>query len=287
MIPAPFEYRRARTLDDALEALSDDGDTKVLAGGHSLIPLMKLRLAQPDRVVDIAGIPGLDFITRDGSRVRIGALATHHAVATSAITSAHVPLVALTAASVGDPQVRHRGTLGGTVSHGDPSGDLPTALVALDATIAVVSPRGRRDVPAHDFFRGFLETDLEPDEIVVEVSIPEQATPGRSTYLKFRRRALDWAVVGVAVSAWRDNDQPRARVALASMGPTPVRARAVEAALESGAGGNLADVIAAAAELAVEGTAPRSDLNGSTDYRRHLATVLTRRALADAFTPQE
>ncbi len=270
MIPASFEYRRAGSVEEALGWLAEDPDsTKLLAGGHSLLPLMKLRLATPGVLVDVGRIPGLNYVRDDGDHVAIGALTRHRDIEVSDVARGHVPLLAHVAGQVGDPQVRHRGTIGGSLAHGDPASDLPAAVLALDGTMVVDGPRGRREVQAADFFRGFLETALAPDEMLTEVRVHK--APAGWGFQKFNRRAQDWAIVGVAAVVNGD-----ARVALVNMGPTTLRARATEEALDAGA--NIAD----AAARAAEGLDPPSDLNGSAEYRRHLATVLVRRALEEA-----
>jgi carbon-monoxide dehydrogenase medium subunit len=271
MIPAPFDYQRAASVDEAIELLTTHGDdAKLLAGGHSLLPLMRLRLAQPAVLVDIARIGDLSYITDDGGTVRIGALTRHHDVAFSDLVREQVPLLAEVAGQIGDPQVRHRGTVGGSVAHGDPASDLPAALLALRGTVVARGPGGEREIAADDFFTGFLETALAPDELLTEIRVPKVAGAGWS-YQKFNRRALDWAIVGVAAVK-----NGHTGVALVNMGSTPLRATAVEQALSSGA--SAAD----AAMQAAEGTEPPTDLNASPEYRRHLAQVLVRRALEEA-----
>jgi carbon-monoxide dehydrogenase medium subunit len=268
MIPAPFEYVRAGSVDEALAALAEHGeDAKLLAGGHSLLPLMKLRLATPAVLVDIARVPGLSYVHVDGGEVAIGAGTRHVELERSDVVRAEVPLLSHVAGLVGDPQVRHRGTLGGTVVHCDPASDLPTALLALDGAVVAQGPDGRRTVPLSDFFLGFFETALEPNEMVVELRVPRTGTAGWG-YEKFTRRANDWPIVAVAAVD--------GRVALANMAGTVVRAAATEAALARGAS------IAEAAELADEGTSPVADMHADEDYRRHLARLLTRRALEKA-----
>jgi carbon-monoxide dehydrogenase medium subunit len=271
MIPAAFDYVRAGSADEAVALLGEHGDeAKLLAGGHSLLPLMKLRLATPSVLIDLGRIAELSYIEERGDELAIGALTRHHMLETSALVKSQVPLLAHTAHQVGDPQVRHRGTLGGTLAHGDSASDLPAAILALGGTLVAQGPSGCREIKAADFFRGFLETALEPDEMLVEVRVPKVPGAGWG-FEKFNRRAQDWAIVGVAVV---DNGSPG--VALVNMGSTPLRAGAVEAALRSGA--SAAD----AAALAAEGTEPPSDLNASPEYRRHLAAVLVRRALEQA-----
>jgi carbon-monoxide dehydrogenase medium subunit len=270
MIPAQFDYVRAASPEEAIALLGEHGDdAKLLAGGHSLLPLMKLRLATPTVLVDVGRIADLSYIREQGDEIAVGALARHHEVETSELLHAQVPLLAHTAHQVGDPQVRHRGTLGGTLAHGDPASDLPAAVLALGGTIVVQGPSGRREIAASDFFVGFLETALAPDEMIIEVRVPK--LPGASwSFQKFNRRAQDWAIVGVA--AVRDGTTG---VALVNMGSTPLRAAAVEEALRAGA------APADAAAVAAEGTEPPSDLNASPEFRRHLATVLVRRALEE------
>ena len=270
MIPASFEYRRAGSVEDALGWLAEDPDsTKLLAGGRSLLPLMKLRLATPGVLVDVGRVPGLSYVRDAGDHVAIGALTRHRDLEISEVARASVPLLAHVAGQVGDPQVRHRGTIGGSLAHGDPASDLPAAVLALDATMVADGPRGRREIAASDFFRGFLETALEPDEMLTEIRV--RKAPSGWAFQKFNRRAQDWAIVGVA--AVLDGDP---RVALVNMGSTTVRARGTEEALAAGA--EAAD----AAARAAEGLEPPSDLHASAEYRRHLATVLVRRALVEA-----
>ncbi len=271
MIPAAFEYRRASTVDEAIGILADEGeDAKVLAGGHSLLPLMKLRLAAPSLLVDIGRISELNYVRQNGDGVDIGALTRHRDLETSDVFRDHVPLLAHVAGQVGDPQVRHRGTIGGSISHGDPASDLPAACLALGATFTVVGPGGERQIRAEDFFQGFLETALQPDEVLTKISVPKVTGAGWS-FQKFNRRAQDWAIVGVAAVR---GDRPG--VALVNMGATPLRATAVEQALSGGASAT------EAAAHAADGLDPPEDLNASAEYRRHLAQVLVRRALEEA-----
>ena len=268
MIPAAFDYVRAASADDAIAQLSEHGDdAKLLAGGMSLIPLMKLRLATPAVLVDLGRVQDLSYIRDAGDHVAIGALTRHRAVETDDLLARECGVIRAVAAQVGDNQVRHRGTIGGSVAHGDPASDLPAALLALDATFVVQGPGGTREIPAADFFRGFLETALAPDELLTEIRVPKVPGAGFS-YQKFNRRAQDWAIVGAL--AVRNGTT---RVALVNMGSVPLRARGVEGALGDGAS------IADAAERAAEGTEPPSDLNATPEYREHLARVLVRRAL--------
>ncbi len=271
MIPAAFDYVEADSADAAIAALTEHGDeAKLMAGGHSLIPLMRFRLATPGVIVDISRMDGLSYINDGGDHVAIGALTRHMAVETSNLLKEQVPILAHCASQVGDPSVRHRGTLGGSLAHGDPASDLPAAILALDATLVARGPNGERTIAATDFFTGFLETALAPDEMLTEIRVPKVSGAGWS-YQKFNRRAQDWAIVGVAAVA-----NGSTNVALVNMGQTPLRAGAVEAALASGAGA--ADAAAAAAE----GLAPPEDLNADAEYRSHLARVLVGRALAEA-----
>ncbi|MGH9211952.1 MAG: FAD binding domain-containing protein [Acidimicrobiales bacterium] len=272
MIPATFDYQRASSLDEAVTLLTEHGDdAKLLAGGHSLLPLMRLRLAMPAVLVDIGRIDDLSYVREDGDTVRIGALTRHHDLEQSDLLRQRVPLLVEVAGQIGDPQVRHRGTLGGSIAHGDPASDLPAALLALRATLVVRGPGGERELPVDDFFVGFLETALAPNEVLTEVRVPAADAAGWS-FQKFNRRAQDWAVV--AVAAVLADGTPG--VGLVNMGATPLRASGVEAAL--GGGATAAD----AAVRADEGTDPPEDLNASPDYRRHLSRVLARRALEAA-----
>jgi aerobic carbon-monoxide dehydrogenase medium subunit len=283
MIPAAFDYVRPSSVEQAAVALGNAGeDAKVLAGGQSLLPVLRLRLAAPSVIVDLGGIPALRGIRVDGDALVIGAMTTHAEVAASPVVQEEAGLVAATAALIGDRQVRHRGTLGGSIAHADPAGDLPSVAVALDATMVLAGPGGRREVAAGDFFTGMFTTALAADEILVEVRFPRLARSAgwRAHYEKFHRTAQAWALVGVAAAVRRANGAiGEARVALTNMGPCPVRARGVEAAV-AGAGDRAA--IASAAARAVDGTAPLSDTSASAEYRRHLAGVLTARAVAAA-----
>jgi len=269
MIPAAFEYARAESVEDAIRLLGDDPEAKILAGGHSLLPLMKVRFAQPSLLVDIGRLSDLSYIREDGDRVAIGALTRHHDVEHSDILHELCPIVSYTAGTIGDPQVRHVGTIGGSVAHADAASDMPTVLLALDAEIVAQGPNGTRTIPAGAFFVGLFTSALEPDEVLTEIRIP-RATAGWS-YQKFHRRAQDWAMVGVA--AVRMNGG--AHVALTNVGDRPLRASAVERALVGGA------APASGAASAAEGTAPPSDTFGSAEYRKELSKVLVRRALED------
>ena len=274
MIPSAFDYARASSADEAVALLAEHGDeAKMLAGGHSLLPLMKLRLATPTILVDVGRIRELSYIRDEGDHVAVGALTRHREVETSDLLAREVPLLPAATAHVGDPQVRHRGTIGGSLAHGDPASDLPAVALATDAVMVAQGPAGRREIPSSEFFRGFLETALAPDELLTEIRFPKLAGAGWS-FQKFNRRAQDWAIVGVAAVAG-DANRP-ARVALVNMASVPVRAAAVEAALASGASAR-----DAAGRVADDGD-PSGDPNASTEYRRHLAGVLVRRALEEA-----
>ena len=231
MIPAPFAYRRAESVAQAIELLGEHGDeAKLLAGGHSLVPMMKLRFARPELVIDIGDLPGLDYVRTEGGDVAIGALTRHVTLETSPLLAAAAPLLRHAASVVGDCQIRHRGTIGGSVAHGDPAADLPAALMALRGTVVAEGPAGRRMIPIDDFYVGFLETALAPDELVVELRVP-RADGQLWGFQKFRRRAIDWAIVGLAYQA----EPAGGGIGLVSMGPTTLRAASAEAALRSGA----------------------------------------------------
>lgn len=282
MIPPPFDYVRAGDEQEALAALSEHGDeAKVLAGGQSLIPLLRLRLAAPSVLVDVGRAAGLRGIREDGASVVIGAATTHAEVLASDAVRRGVPLLAAATATVADRQVRHRGTLGGALAHADPAGDLPAVARALDAQFVVAGASGRREVPAGEFFVDYLQTVLAPDELLVEVRFPRLGEQWGTHYEKFHRVAQAWAIVGVAAAVRRSNGSiAEARIALTNMGPTPVRAAGVEAALSGAAASE--EAIRAAAERAAEGTSPANDPNAQADFRQHLARVLTARAIIRA-----
>ena len=272
MIPAAFDYVRAGSAAEAISLIGEHGDeAKFLAGGHSLLPLMKLRLAQPSVLVDIGRIDELSYIRDAGDHIAIGALTRHMDIEKSAVAVEHVPLLAHTAGQVGDPQVRHRGTIGGSLAHADPASDLPAATLALVATYVAEGPNGTREIAAADFYQGFLESALAADEMLTEIRVPKMQGAGWS-FQKFNRRAQDWAIVGVA--AWRRAGA--SGVALVNMGSTPILATSVSAALLQGAS------LVEAAQLAAEEAEPQSDLNATPEYRIHLAKVLVRRALEQA-----
>jgi carbon-monoxide dehydrogenase medium subunit len=281
MIPAEFSYVRPSTVDEAVAALSGAGEeAKVLAGGQSLMPLLRLRLALPEVLVDLDRVDELREIRDGGDHVLIGAMATHYNVIRDPLVP---PLVAKTTATVADPAVRHRGTFGGSLAHADPAGDLPAVMLALDATFVARSPRGSREIPASDFFVDYLTSALEPDELLVGVRLPKLGDGWGFHYEKFHRTAQAWAIVGVAAAVRRSNGEvAEARVGLTNMGPYPIRASAVESAAAGGPASS--EAFRAAAEAAAEATDPPSDLSGSAEYRRHLARVLTARALTAAAT---
>tara|TARA_B100001778_G_scaffold263720_1_gene224446 strand:+ start:409 stop:1236 length:828 start_codon:yes stop_codon:yes gene_type:complete len=269
MIPASFDYVKASSADEAISLIGEHGDeAKLLAGGHSLIPMMKLRLAVPSVLVDIAGVRDLSHVEDRGDHIAIGALAKHRSLETSDLLIAQCPMLAHVASKVGDPQVRHRGTIGGSLAHSDPASDLPAAVLALGGSLIVQGPNGQREIAATDFFTGYFESALAEDEMLTEVKVPK--SPGTNwNYQKFNRRAQDWAIVGVAAAQVDGAMQ----VSLVNMGSTPLRATAVETALASGASA------AEAADEAANGTEAPTDLNASPEYRAHLARVLTKRAL--------
>jgi aerobic carbon-monoxide dehydrogenase medium subunit len=269
LIPAPFTYKRAGSVDEALDLAAQDGEeAKFLAGGHSLLPLMKLRLAVPEVLIDIGRLRELRYVREDDGHIAVGALTSHDELARSGLLAGQLPLLAYAASQVGDPQVRHRGTIGGSLVHADPAADLPAVILALDATLVAQGPAGRREIGAGQFFQSLFETVLEPGELVTEIRIPRPREASRWSFQKFTKRAIDWAIVGVAV---QDD-----RVALVNMGQTPLRAGQVEQALAEGAGPR------DAAAHAAEGSSPPEDINGDRPYREHLARVLVARALEES-----
>jgi carbon-monoxide dehydrogenase medium subunit len=273
VIPAGFEYVRVNSVGEALDLLDEHGDdAKLLAGGHSLLPLMKLRLATPAVLVDLGPVSELSYVRDEGDEIAIGALTTHHRVATDPVVASEVPVLAHVAAQIGDPQVRHRGTIGGSIAHGDAAADLPALLLALGGSVVAVGRGGERVIASSDLHEGFLETSLRPDEVLTEVRVPKST--GSFGFEKLTKRAQDWAIVA-AVAARRASDGGIV-IGLVNMAPVPVRAVAVEQALAGGASA------AEAAAKADAGTDPAADLNASADFRRHLARVLTRRALETA-----
>ncbi len=282
MIPAEFDYVKATSIDQAVAALAEHGDeAKLLGGGQSLLPLLRLRLSYPTVVVDICKVDEMRGVREEGDRLVVGAMTTHDEVIKNALVRQHLPLLSETTETVADPAVRHKGTFGGALAHADPAGDLAAVAVALDATMTIAGPNGRRQVGADEFFVDYLQSVLAPDEVLVEISMPKLGEGWGVHYEKFHRVAQAWAIVGVAAAVKRSNGSiAEARVGLTNMGSTPVRARATEAAL-AGASADTAAIKAAAAK-ADEGTDPPVDLNGQADYRRHLAQVLTARAVSKA-----
>jgi aerobic carbon-monoxide dehydrogenase medium subunit len=278
MIPGSFDYVRPSSLEEAVSALREAGeDAKVLAGGQSLMPLLRLRLAFPEVLVDVGSLPELTGVRDEGSSLLVGAMTTHYEVMRDPLIREHVPLLAAATSTVADPAVRHRGTFGGSLAHADPAGDLPAVVLALDATFVTSS----REIPASEFFADYLTSALEPAEVLVGVRLPKAYAGWGYHYEKFHRTAQAWAIVGVACLVDRSNGEVAgARIGLTNMGPAPVRASAVEEAVAGGAAD--AEAFRAAAANAPEGTSPPSDLHGSAEYRRHLAQVLTARALAKA-----
>jgi carbon-monoxide dehydrogenase medium subunit len=266
VIPAAFDYERAGSVEEAIELLGRDEEARLLAGGHSLLPLMRLRFARPSVLVDIGRLDELRFARDDGDRIAVGALSRHADLARDPVLAGNCAVLSEAAAHVGDPQVRHRGTIGGSVAHADPASDLGTVLLALDADLVARGPAGERTIPAASFFTGPFDTALEQQEVLTEIRVPKGA---RGTYLKFARRAQDWATVGVAAV----RVDGRIQVGLTSVGATPLRATAVEEALAGGASPG------EAAARAVEGISPQGDAAASPEYRAHLAQVLVRRAL--------
>jgi carbon-monoxide dehydrogenase medium subunit len=268
LIPAPFTYQRASSVDEALDLAARGGeDAKFLAGGHSLLPLMKLRLAVPEILVDIGRLSELSYIRDDGSHIAVGALTSHDELARSGLLATELPLLAHAAGQIGDPQVRHRGTIGGSLAHADSAADLPAVILALDATLVARGTSGSREIGAGEFFLGLFETALQPGELLTEIRIPRPQAAGWS-FQKFTKRAIDWAIVGVAVQG--------GSVALVNMGPVPVRASAVERAVAAGAEPR------DAAAHAAEESSPPEDINADRGYREHLARVLVARALEES-----
>ncbi len=282
MIPAKFDYVKPGSVVEAAQALADGGeDAKVIAGGQSLLPLLRLRLSFPDVLVDVGGIDELRGVTDAGDSLLIGARTTHYQVVHDPLIAEHCGLLAAAAATVADPAVRHRGTLGGSLAHGDPAGDLPAVVLALDGTMVARSPRGEREIPAAEFFVDYLTTALAPDEILTGVRVPKLGPGWGYRYEKFHRTAQAWAIVGVAALVRRSNGHvAEARIGLTNMGSVPVRASAAEAAAAGVEATEAA--LTEAARSASDGTQPPSDLHGAPDYRRHLARVLTGRALVAA-----
>jgi carbon-monoxide dehydrogenase medium subunit len=280
MIPAAFEYFTPASVDEAVALLREHSDAKVLAGGQSLLPVLRLRLAAPETIVDIGRIDELRGVRDDGDALVIGAMTPHSSIQSDPLIGEHARLISLAAATIADPQVRHLGTFGGSLAHADPAGDLPAVAVALDASFVIAGPDGRRTVAAADFFESAFTTTLAEDELLVEVRVPKYTGWG-AHYEKFNRVAQQWSIVAVAAAVRLDGDSvAEARVALTNMGSTPIRAIAVEDVLIGRPA--TVEAIREAAARAADGTSPVSDLNGDADYRRHLASVLTRRAVLAA-----
>jgi carbon-monoxide dehydrogenase medium subunit len=275
VIPAGFDYEVADSVDHAIGLLGTSEDAKLLAGGHSLLPAMKFRLARPTLLVDVGRLDDLSYVQEEGDTIAIGSLTRHKDVAMAPALREHCAIVSHTAGQVGDPQVRHRGTIGGSLAHGDPASDLPSVILALHAELVARGPNGDRAIAAREFFTGVFATALEPNEMLVEIRVPKLGSAGWS-YTKMSRRAQDWATVAVAAVVHGNGSVERASIALTNMGATSLHATAAEEALVGGAS------IADAAELAAEGTEPPTDQAGSAEFRKHLARVLTRRALEEA-----
>ena len=282
MIPAAFAYARPTTVDEALQAVASGGeDVKIMAGGQSLIPVMRLRLAAPETVVDLTRVAELRGVREEADAIVIGAMTTHSDVLSDPLIARWAPLIAQATETVADRQTRHRGTFGGALAHADPAGDLPAVALALDAEFVIAGLEGRRTVGAADFFVDYLTTALEEGELLVEIRVPKLQGEWGMHYEKFNRVAQAWSIVAVAAAVRREGGViAEARIALTNMGPVPLRAAGVENAL-AGAQAT-AEAIASAAERAAEGTSPSSDLNAQADYRQHLAAVLTRRAVSVA-----
>jgi carbon-monoxide dehydrogenase medium subunit len=281
MIPAAFDYKAPTSLDEALQLLASAADdAKIIAGGQSLLPVMKLRLAAPELLIDLAKIDSLKGVRDEGDAIVIGAMTTHFEVGRDPLVAEHASLIAKCVETVADPQVRHRGTFGGACSHADPASDIPAPTLALDAEFVIAGPSGQRTVAAADFFQDLFTTTVGDDEILTEIRIPKYTGWG-SAYEKFVRVAQQWAIAGVAATVrTEDGTIAEARIGLTNMGPTPVRARGAEQALVGVAVES--DAIAGALSSIAEGTAPPTDLNGDPEYRRHLVSVLGRRAVLAA-----
>jgi aerobic carbon-monoxide dehydrogenase medium subunit len=281
MIPARFDYVRPSSLGSAVEALAGDDDAKVIAGGQSLLPLLRLRLAFPSLLVDIGGLVSLSGVSDRGDSLVIGALTTIYSLTRDPLVREHCGLIAAAAATVADPAVRHRGTIGGSLAHSDPAGDLPAVITALDGTLIATGPDGEREIAPGEFFVDYLTNALVPGEILTAVRVPKLGPGWGFRYEKFQPTAQAWAIVGVAALARRENGHvAEARIGLTNMGTVPIRARTAEAAAAGAAAS--ADALSAAAAHADEEADPPDDLRAAADYRRHLARVLTGRALAAA-----
>jgi aerobic carbon-monoxide dehydrogenase medium subunit len=282
MIPAAFEYVCPSSVDEAVAAIGAAGeDGKILAGGQSLLPVLRLRLAYPTMLVDVGRVAQMQGVRDDGDVITIGAMTTHHDVMHDALVREHAPLIAQATHTIADPQVRHRGTFGGALAHADPAGDLGAVALALECELVATGPGGERRIAAADFFEDYLTTALAADEVLTQIRVPKLGAGWSSHYEKFNRVAQAWSIVGVAALVRRDNGTiSEARIGLTNMGSTPLRASAAEAALAGSDAGS--DAVIAAAEHAADGTTPPSDLSGQADYREHLAKVLTKRAVLAA-----
>ena len=282
MYPMPFDYEVAESVDHAIDLLGEHGDeSKLIAGGHSLIPLMRLRLAAPTVLIDLDRLEDLRYVREEEDHLAIGALTRHRQVLNNPLVQEHCGILSFTAGLLGDPSVQHRGTIGGALAHGDPSGDLPNVVATLGAELDIKGPDGERTVRAADFFQDYFVTDLDEQEVVTEVRVPKLGPNTGWSYKKFSRRSQDWAIVGVAAVVEKSNGSiDSARVGLTSMGPTPVRAGAVEEALA----GASPDGVAEATDAADDGTEPASDDAASAEFRRHLARVWTQRAVEEALS---
>ena len=278
MIPTAFDYEVAESAEQAVSLLGSREDAKLLAGGHSLIPLLRLRFARPSLLVDIGRIEELSYVRDAGEWLAVGALTRHKAVRDDPLVQEHCPILSHTAGMIGDPQVRHRGTIGGSLAHCDPASDLPAVMLALGAELVIAGPAGERTVTAAEFFRGVFESAVGPDELLREVRVPKLGGWTGWSYVKFNRRAQDWATVGVAAIVRHEHDGPvqEARIALTNMGATPLRASASEEALVAGAEDPAAHI--------ADGTDPPSDVGGSAEYRAHLARVIGKRAIEEALS---
>ena len=280
MYPAPFEYEVAESVDHAVELLGEYGEeSRLLAGGHSLIPIMRLRMAVPTALIDLDRLDNLRYIREEDDHLAIGAMTRHREIHFNELVNEHCGILAQASGLLGDPSVQHRGTIGGVSAHGDPAGDMPSVLCALEGELVIQGPNGERTVGALDFFKDYLMTDLEPQEVLTEIRVPKLGPNTGWSYKKFSRRAQDWAIVGVAAVVEKENGNiASARVGLTSMGSTPLRASAVEEALTEAS----PDRIGEAANFADADTSPGSDDAASAEFRRHLARVWTRRALEEA-----
>lgn len=276
MIPSTFDYEVAESVEHAVELLGSDEDAKLLAGGHSLIPLLRLRFARPSLLVDIGRLGALSYVRDAGDWLAIGALTRHKALRDDPLLQEHCPIVSYTAGLIGDPQVRHRGTIGGSLAHGDPASDLPAVILALEAELVILGKDGERTVPAAEFFRGVFETAAGQGEMLTEVRVPKLGRWTGWSYLKFTRRAQDWATVGVAALVRANGSVEDARITLTNMGATPLRAEGAERALLAGE--------ADPASHAAEGTSPPSDVAASAEFRAHLARVMGKRAIEEALS---